>query len=329
MNQPHVTDDANLIRPMVTGEILVNDRRNKVDALAISPNGQWLVYGTRQGIAVIWNLVNGQEVERIYIGQHHNLIRTNQNEGRQVRWVGFTSDSQTVVINSIFGSAIVWNLMIQETVHVMQGYSPMATTILDDRILIAGATEPNGALRAYLRIGNLKTGRQIRTLDTHYLVQAIALSPTNNLLSTGHDKGDIKLWNWETGEYLTTYQHPCWVHSMLFHPTEPILISAGGGLIQDYTIQIWDCRSGEVVGILAGHNGNINGMAISPDGRTLVSASNDCKLKVWDLLTQTEIATLTGHWEQVTSVAFSADGRQIFSGGYDGQVRCWHLIPLT
>ena len=38
---------------------------------------------------------------------------------------------------------------------------------------------------------------------------------------------------------------------------------------------VWDLASGEVKTTLQGHTGDVNTVAISPDGMTIVSGSND------------------------------------------------------
>jgi WD40 repeat protein len=306
--------------------MLFNDRRHKIETLALSPDGQWAIGGTRNGFAILWSLKTGAEQHRLDISQQHNLICSNQHDGRQVRWTAFTPDSQTILVSSVYGTVMVWSLLLGEVVRTMQGYSPIASTLLDGT-LIAAATQPDAALQPYIRIGNWKTGRQIRTIPHTDLINAIALAPQHNCLCTGHDKGDIKLWDWDTGAYRTAYQHPCWVHAVLLHPDRPLLISAGGGFIRDYTIQLWDLTTDQAIGILAGHDGNINCMALSPDGLSLATGSNDCKIKLWDLATQAELATLTGHWQQITAVSFTPDGRQIVSASHDGSLRIWGLPP--
>jgi WD40 repeat protein len=71
--------------------------------------------------------------------------------------------------------------------------------------------------------------------------------------------------------------------------------------------------------------------AFSPDGRWIVSGSDDGTLKVWDADTGTVLRTLTGHTDlsnhpvQVNCCAFRPDGRQIVSGNgyFDGTLMVW------
>ena len=64
-------------------------------------------------------------------------------------------------------------------------------------------------------------------------------------------------------------------------------------------------------------------MAFSPDGKRIVSGSDDNTVKVWDADKGTETLTLKGHTDQVTSVAFSPDGKRIVSGSWDKTVKIW------
>ena len=43
-----------------------------------------------------------------------------------------------------------------------------------------------------------------------------------------------------------------------------------------------------------GHSDGVNAVAISPDGKYIVSGSEDKSIKVWDLSSGREIHTLTG-----------------------------------
>jgi len=50
---------------------------------------------------------------------------------------------------------------------------------------------------------------------------------------------------------------------------------------EDNTLRLWDLTSGKLLGIFTGHTLPINAVAFTPDGKTLVSASQDKTIKVW------------------------------------------------
>jgi|GEM_PF-1267226 len=83
--------------------------------------------------------------------------------------------------------------------------------------------------------------------------------------------------------------------------------------------------SPQVLLTLAGHQGEVRSVAISPDGRTALSASDDMTLKLWDLATGKELKAYAGHTGIVDSVAFSPDGRTALSGSEDKTLKLWDL----
>ena len=90
-----------------------------------------------------------------------------------------------------------------------------------------------------------------------------------------------------------------------------------------------DLEAGTAVHTLTGHDGPVQAVAVSADGRRAVSGGTDRTVRVWDLEAGTAVHTLTGHDGWVTEVAVSADGRHAVSGGIDGTVRVWDLEAGT
>jgi WD40 repeat protein len=67
-------------------------------------------------------------------------------------------------------------------------------------------------------------------------------------------------------------------------------VFAAGG--DENKIIVRDLLTGEVVSELKGHKGQINALAFSPDGKTLVSASSDRSLRLWHVPTWRDLGVL-------------------------------------
>jgi WD40 repeat protein len=76
---------------------------------------------------------------------------------------------------------------------------------------------------------------------------------------------------------------------------------------------------------LAGHDGPVTGVAVTPDGRRAISSSEDGRLKVWDLASGREELRIAAHLYGVQAVAIAADGRWAVSGGVYDPLEVWEL----
>ncbi len=76
---------------------------------------------------------------------------------------------------------------------------------------------------------------------------------------------------------------------------------------------------------LEGHSDCVVSVAFSPDGKYIISGSDDKTIKIWDAKSGKCLRTLEGHSDWVISVAFSLDGKYIVSGSNDNTAKIWDV----
>ena len=129
-------------------------------------------------------------------------------------------------------------------------------------------------------------------MDTRDTVFLSTSRRTGRLLASGSRDGTAIIWSTATWERAQTLQNPdrgcCWL-------------------------------SGQ------SRRGMVEGVAFSPDGKTLAMASYGGNVQLWDVASGKLLETLKGHSSAVLAVVFSPDGRTLASGSSDQTVRLWNV----
>lgn len=104
-----------------------------------------------------------------------------------------------------------------------------------------------------------------------------------------------------------------------------------GGVVisghEDQYVRIFDANSGQCTYTMLAHPAAISSLALSPDGRELVSAGHDASLRFWSMEKRACTQEITSHrlmrGEGVCAVVWSTDGKWVVSGGGDGVVKVY------
>ncbi|MBI5758411.1 MAG: Gfo/Idh/MocA family oxidoreductase [Planctomycetales bacterium] len=235
--------------------------------------------------------------------------------------VGFTPDEKMLIAGS-YESAKVFDLAEKKERSELKlgGYVPSVVATSDSRTVVTAA---------YQRVvlWDISTGKEIRSLTGHRgQVQAVAMSPSGDLLASGSDDGAIKLWQIDTGkEVLALAGHELPVTGLAFSPDGRRLASSSGNETRPTKageVVLWDVETGQVASKLGAGDKAVTGVAFSPDGKVLASGSYDETIHVFDATSGQVIRTLEGHSRPITAVVFSPDGSRIASsagGRFNGK----------
>jgi len=145
----------------------------------------------------------------------------------------------------------------------------------------------NTAPAQSLPASNPGAARLKRTLTGHTksLIE-IVFSPDGETIATGSEDGTVRLWDARTGHERATLRltnkKP---HTLLitWSPDSRWLATRWyHGLDRTTEASIWDARNGSLLSTLAGHGASLNHIEWSPDGQTVLTASDDGTAKLWD-----------------------------------------------
>jgi WD40 repeat protein len=82
--------------------------------------------------------------------------------------------------------------------------------------------------------------------------------------------------------------------------------------------------------ILPGHEGSVNTLAFSSDGRWLATGSSNENTRLWDMSNfAAQPIILRGHDYAIYTLAFSPDGHWLVTGGQDSTARLWNMDNIS
>ncbi len=281
---------------------------NIVYSVAISPDGQTIVSGSRDYTIKVWDILSGE------------CIRTLKGHLGWVHSVAIAPDSQAIVSGSDDNTIKIWSLNSGQLLRTLKGHSDWVKSVA---IANDGETLVSGSYDGTVKVWSLNAGQLLRTLKGHSgRVNCAAIAPDGEIAVSGAEDKTLNVWNLKSGECLRTLKgHSDSVVSLAIDRDGETLVSGS----YDNTLKVWNLRTGEVRSTLKRHSHWINCVAIASESHTAISASADKTLKVWNLDTGRSLRSLKGHSNSVFSVAISPDGLAFVSGSYDGTLKVWQI----
>jgi RNA polymerase sigma factor (sigma-70 family) len=276
--------------------------------LAFSPDGNSILLPGTVGVRLL-DAATGKETHRV------------SSRYGSVRCIAFSPDGKQIALSNGGGAAFYEAATGKEQREIARGGSTASWLYYapDSRsVALPGATE------SILRLCDVGTGKDVRSLDNGSPVTTVAFAPDGKTLAAAGKDRVVRVWNIATAKQLhvlaegTAEPGRDSLAALAFSPDGKVL-AAG---TSDDAIQLWDPATGTSLGRLKGHTWMVTGLFFSRDNRTLFSTSWDGTVRRWDVATRKEIRSPENDFDQ-TFMAFSADGKLLATAGADGQVSLW------
>jgi WD40 repeat protein len=260
--------------------IIFRGHRGPVEAVRFSPDGRRLLSCCPgQGVVKVWDLTRHPE--------YATFART----VKDIEALAFRDEGRKLVSVTLGGKLQTWDVVtgVLEDERLLaladEVISPavVAAFSADGRHLAARSRQDPRLVKVW----DVATGKETRTFGGHGLpVRCVRISPDGRHLAsaacdaTGEGRHEVKVWDVATGKQVSHQEGVRQVFNLAF--------SADGRWLargeQGGAVVVAEWGTGRVVLQVRGHEGDVAGLAFSPDGRQLVSAgSTDRTVKVWGL----------------------------------------------
>jgi WD40 repeat protein len=291
--------------------------------IVFSPDGTRIVCTTSEGSAQVWEVpgltgfvLGGKQAPWEIVGTMSSSVRTP---------IAFCADGRRLLTVTRDGRATVWEresgqevfrMTIPPPIEFRKMYEEPVVSISPDGRLLAAALVPPldlqlESIQAFLRnrgrrrlcVWDLGTGLELVTLEYEGRVAALALSPDGRYLvpvpSTSRDNQSVLRESKKAVKRKgKVSKHR---HDKQKSPRE------------EYMARVIDLQTGGEVVRLA-HEGRVRAAAFSPDGRYLLTASEDRSTRVWDLEGKREVARVKHEDGFAWFVAWAPNGKQVALG---------------
>jgi RNA polymerase sigma factor (sigma-70 family) len=246
--------------------------------VAFSPDKKTLALGPSDHSLVLWDAVTGKQL-------HHLWNRA------AVFGLSFSPDGRTLSVGAEDHTVTLWDVATGKELRPQRG--PVGPPL---------AFAPDGqTLATSSGLWQTSTGKEVR-LIRGYGAYDLAFSPDGGTLALAASRSDVPwyglvLIETATGKERRLGEHGAAVKAVVFMPDGKTLISGS----VDKTVRFWDVATGKELRRLNGLRGEVRALALTADGKSLLTTTYDIETAEVGGQTQAIGARLVGRlWDTAT-----------------------------
>lgn len=292
-----------------------------VNTAVLSPDGTRLVTSDWAGLATVWDVETGEIL--VELEGHTDRVNT----------ASFDPSGTRIVTASDDGTARVWDAATGAELLRLGGGSifviATASFSPDGRRIVTASWDGSAS------VWDAANGAELLTLTGHRdLLTSASFSSDGKWIVTSSWDRTARVWDAGTGQEVVRIEGRTIINYASFGPDGQTVVTAG----RDGSARVWDVSMASASDALSepntcvatavelanlqGHTEIVNTASFSPDGKRIVTASDDSTVLVWELQ-QLVPLSLRGHVNWLTAASFSPDGERIVTASYDATIRVW------
>jgi WD40 repeat protein len=223
----------------------------------------------------------------------------------------------------LFGEVRQWSVTEGKLVRVFEGHGDA---------VYSAALSPNGRILATgsydqkIKLWDVASGKELNALSGHNgAVFGLAFRPDGKILASASADHTVKLWNLENGKRTDTLSQPLKEQYAVVFSKDGKRLFAGG---VDSRIRVWQISETAVettnpmLDAHFAHEGTILRLALSDDGRQLLSCADDRTAKLWDAAELKQQAVFGKQSDWVSAITF-VDNERAAVGRMDGSLEIY------
>ena len=280
---------------------VLRGHQDKVNVVAIAPNGEFAVSGSEDNTCIVWDLKTFEAKGTLF------------GHEKSVTALAITPDNNRVLSGSWDHKIRVWDIVQLKPLAVLSGHwhKVVAVVVAADGKTVASLSQDKTVKVWDLDRFVMKSNLSLNAMDAG----SLAITPDGRRI-VFDEANMLVVWDIEHDREVTRLRG----HSAAAYV---VVISSDGGYAvsgsEDRTVRVWNLNAVREQIIFPHHNEFVNALAIGPDGRTGVSCSDDRTIKIWNIKTLAVQHTFTGHKGWVSAVAITPSGEYALSCSRGGQ----------
>lgn len=214
---------------------------------------------------------------------------------------------EDLIIGSNDKRIIVWNWRDEKLIHDITGHRMKISSVK-----IWGKNIISGSDDGYIKVWNIKTGKQIHSFYTNDWIRSISISGENVVIYFLN--GVVEIWDWKKGRKIRTSSIITKkVNEVIVE--DQLIVSA----LSDGSIKVWTLDKDEQPCLLKEHTSSVNSIALVD--KSMISISNDTTINIWNLDSKEITRTLSGHNSAITHLAISE--KNLITASTNGIIKVW------